>query len=284
MSNEKETIIPMESSSSGSKENKKIRKKRLKKHVSTTMITEKQVKKPAFKIKFKPPRKLSAKEIKEAFEKQDSIILDKSANSSDMSKYYRQLINRPTVRQIQKTTPLATLVRTSEGVRVIPTQSKEKEKKKFSLFKNYHSNESINVSIFSNKNAKQFEQYLNSNEKDYKNFSLTSNQGAEMEMQAFEWTICETKISGDMGFVCETMQSTSFASLFQKKESTTPLEHQNTLFNVTLNNSLTPDGFYKRNKADISNIMRKYLTNTQSSTDSRNIFQNDNISNEDLDL
>lgn len=230
--------------------------------------------------RFNPPRKLTVKEIKEEFKKQDSIMFDKSASSSDMSRYYEQLINRPTVRQIQNSTSLATLVRTSEGVRVIPTKPVKKQKKGLKLLKKYRSNDSINginMSIFSDSNAIHFEEYLKSNEKDYKSFSSSFSKNVE----AAKVHALERKKSDETGFEFVSLQSTSFASCFMRKESKNTIQSHRTIFNAesTLDETLTPDGYYKRNKEDINKIVRKYLPNAQqSSANSTNMFQNDTFS------
>lgn len=250
-----------------------------------------------FRKRFKPPRKLTAKEIREDFNKQDSIMLEKTTtSSSDVAKFHQQLINRPSIKQIQNSEHLAFIVKTNEGFQVIPTETKKKTTKAFSLFKTHHSMDNIDMTIFSDKNAETFEQYLKSNEQDYKKFNFLFQQKMETEVQTFDgnasyltntYNIAGT--SKSIGNESRSLFSTCFASSFMKRPSAEKKSKPTTkLFGENgPNETLTPDGYFKRNKEDITRIMGKYLINTQSSTADKSVssmFQNACSSNEDFSL
>lgn len=241
--------------------------------VGTEEAVSKRKKKQIFK-RFRPLRKLSAKEIRDDFSKQDNIMLK---NSSDITRYYEQLIKRPSVRQIQNSKYLAFLIKTNDGVQIVPNESKAKTEKASSLFKQHHSNDSIDMSIFCDKNSIPFDQYLNSTEKNYKNFS----KSLETEVPALD---------GNTTYNIGTRQSTGQSILietssFDKRQLKDTYRTQRCSFNKIsrIEEKLTPDGYYKRNKDEITNVMNKYLQSIQVSTDQcSNIFQNDFVSKEDL--
>ncbi|KAJ8916137.1 hypothetical protein NQ315_004504 [Exocentrus adspersus] len=266
---------------------------------------KKKSKKHAMNQKFIPPRKLSAKEIREDFKEQDRKILEGTPSSSEFSKYLEQLIKRPTVKQIRNTVHLAKVRKTNEGVEVIPAKPRMNKKLKPSTsMKTHYSNENFSVSIFSDKNALPFESYLNSNEKDYKTFSFNfqKNQEAEQKL-GFEPTTLSfgeyTNNSVTKRFVrtiSETLCSGQSGNSFRMKHVLEPNQDIGSVYmsqQSTINQTLTPDGFYKQNKDDISRILKKYLGGTHTQEDisssansqrKRSIFETDDIDGIDLNI
>lgn len=252
---------------------------------------EKKAKKRAInRKKFVPPRKLTAREIREEFREQDRKILESSPNSSNFSQYLKQLIRRPTVKQVQNTTHLATIRKTGEGVEVIPTKPRMM-KTKTEPWKKRHSSENFDVSIFSDKNALPFESYLNSNEKDYKTFSFnfSKNQEAEQKFQFAPTTLSFGEYTNN-SITERFVRNVSEMASSQRANTTRAEEVQNVTFCVSqqsVDRTLTPEGFYRQNRDDIQRIVGKYLQSDnqgRSGNRSRNIFDNDDVDFSDLNI
>ncbi|CAG9812751.1 unnamed protein product [Phaedon cochleariae] len=269
--------------------------------------------------RFIPPRTLSAKEITTELEEQGRKILESSQNSSNM-KYWKHIVNRPTVKQIRNSTQLALVRKTNDGVEIFPTNHNTKKPRKKTPMKRHFSNENFDMSIFSDKNAKTFEEYLNSGERDYNTFRSRINQCVEENSSSnfnqFGYSLNLVRDPNEDNFVLSGSTATPFYSSqssaisFSRPQS---YPDQNTSFNIatfnaTIQNnkvasnteqidftSLTPNGFYKQNKEHINTIMNKYLQNqsissqcennvTLNSRDRRNIFENTNLNIEDLSI
>lgn len=249
--------------------------------------------------KFIPPRKLSKKEIREDFALQDRLLLERSFGDSDMSKYLGQLLNRPSVQQIQNTTHLALIRKTKEGVEVIPADPRCKRRKQ-SFLKKYHSKEEIDMDMFSDKNAEHFQEYLNSNEKNFKMFNLNFKKKTEDTTTTFKFQPVQSNIetytegsivtSFTRKFTDENIdQNFQFPSQRSYVKSQSSMKHQQ---EPPMNISLTPDGYYKRNKSDIMDLVNKYLNtssqkytqeqNRAGSSTNVNIFENNYTGPDDL--
>ncbi|KAG5872035.1 hypothetical protein JTB14_021929 [Gonioctena quinquepunctata] len=234
------------------------------------------------KKKFVPPNKLTAREIRRDFEEQDRKILENDRNSPNITKYLEQIIKRPTIKQIQSGTQLALIRKSNHGVQVIPAEPTTRKKHKPLLQRNY-SNEDFNVSIFSDKNAKPFEEYLNSSEIDYKTFrsncSLNENlpSFSSIDRQSCSFTLVRRATLEDdkkTFQICET-RGKNIETFFEDSSQLT-----NDQFSY-------PKGTYK--KKEINNIIDKYLKNdysfiSPSQVQQRNVEKNifdKNNSNED---
>lgn len=207
--------------------------------------------------RFIPPKKLTRKEIQEEFDEQDRKIYEASINQSDFSKYLSQILNRPSVRQVQNSKHLALVRKTDDGVEVIPAKP-EPKKTKFSFKRNLSSTSTIDMSIFSDKNAKRFDEFLNSDERDLKRFKF--NFGSQKKNEDFNF---------------QPQSISEYAAAAEKTPFVFP--SQNTATSTDNFVSLTPDGFYKQNKADVDNIVNKYLQ-------PENIFETCPLNEQDFDL
>ncbi|XP_018566348.1 uncharacterized protein LOC108907240 [Anoplophora glabripennis] len=251
-------------------------------------------KRTVYKKKFKPPLKLSAREIREEFNEQDRRMLETSPNSSNFSKYLQQLINRPTVRQIQKSTHVATIRKTEDGVEVIPAKSPVK-KRKASPWRNQFFNNNFNLTIFSDKNALPFESYLKSNEKDYNTFSFSFNKNQD-EGGRFEFapTVSNVGEYTSNSVTKRFARTASETTCSNQQLSGNVGEIQNITFQVSQrgeSQTLTPDGFYKQNKDDIKRIVDKYLQGSAEEEKPgntggrrRSIFDTSDIDLDDLNI
>nr|CAI5837120.1 unnamed protein product [Callosobruchus analis] len=226
--------------------------------------------------KFKPPRKLTAKEIREEFERQDQKLIEfthTSTNSSDVSKYLERRMNRPTVK----------------GPEVIPAEATTYKKRR-SLIRRNFSNENIDLSIFSDKNAECFEKFLGSNETNYSTFKFNFQESKKTE-SVFKFDPIETK-SGEY-----TERSVTMAFMRRASDEATEITQNSrpmfTPFKASFNphnQTLTPDGYFKRNKTEITNLLSKYrqqdsLQDSAAGGQNRNIFESsDSIHCDDLNL
>ncbi|CAH1968935.1 unnamed protein product [Acanthoscelides obtectus] len=302
--------------------------------------------KPNSKVtkKFIPPRKLSAKEIREEFEMQDNKLFEltkSTPNSSDMSKYLERLMNRPRVKEVQNTTHLALIRKTEQGVEVIPAEPSKPRKRKQTALRKHFSNENVDMSMFSDKNARCFEKFLDSDERNYSSFrfNFQKTESAfkfdQIEMKAGEYTdgsitmsftrkTSETSekpmfkpdfnlenqsTSGGFnfqGFKTEmsktdikcgqySQSDRSGITSFVRKASNMSMEQSQMTFKPDFsmsgihNQTFTPDGYFKQNKDDITNILNKYrqLSSQDTATGgrSRNIFESsDSINCEEFKL
>ncbi|CAG9831152.1 unnamed protein product [Diabrotica balteata] len=235
---------------------------------TSTSSAQGSAQQPKINKKFVPPRKLTAKRIKQEFDEQDRILLESGSSKSQYTKYLEQRLNRPSVRQIQDATHVATLRKTVRGFEVVASET-DKLKPKRTISKTF-SNESIDMTIFSDQNAKCFEQFINSKETDLQFFNF--NKRKEESKMPFSFSKSSEMSTFDY-----------FVNNSQK---------QSTANQKTFTMSLTPDGYYKQNKDDMNALLKKYLNPSPGGSNSSqksvglnfNIFGNSNISNEDLDL
>uniref|UniRef100_A0A6P7F7L9 Uncharacterized protein LOC114325556 n=1 Tax=Diabrotica virgifera virgifera TaxID=50390 RepID=A0A6P7F7L9_DIAVI len=226
------------------------------------------VQQPKVNKKFVPPRKLTAKRIKQEFEEQDRIMLESSSSKSQYTKYLEQRLNRPSVRQIQDSTHVATLRKTVRGFEVVASEA-AKSKPKGTMFKTF-SNENFDMTIFSDKNAKCFENFINSKETDLQ--FLNFNKQKEESKMPFSFSKSSEQMSTFDYFVNNS-------------------QNQGSSNQKTFKMSLTPDGYYKQHKDDMNALLKKYLNPSPVGSSSQksvglnfNIFGNPNLSNEDFDL
>nr|CAH7753704.1 unnamed protein product [Callosobruchus chinensis] len=240
-----------------------------------------------------PPRKLTAKEIREEFERQDHKLIEftnTTTNSSDMSKYLERLMNRPTVQEVQNTTHLALIRKTDQGPEVIPAEAKKYKKRRKSPLRRNFSNENIDLSIFSDKNAECFEKYLGSNETDYSSFKFNFQESKKTET-VFKFAPTEMK-SGEYTERSITMAFMRKASdeAMERTQNSRPMFTPLKPFNPH-NQTLTPDGYFKRNKMEITNLLSKYRQQASlqelatGGEPRKNIFESsDSIHCDDLNL
>jgi hypothetical protein len=209
--------------------------------------------------KFIPPKKLTKREIEEEFAEQDRKIYEASVSDSDFSKYLSLILNRPSVKQVQNSEHLALVRKTEKGVEVIPAQPEPPKKSKRCPFqRNLSNNSNIDVSIFSDKNAKHFEEFVNSDERDIKRFKFDFGSQKDKVFNFQPQSISEYAANEQFLFRGDNLQpSQGFPSL-------------------------TPEGYYKQNREDINNIMNKYLGRGGEAgpTHDSNIFDKAGPSNE----
>ncbi|CAH1101190.1 unnamed protein product [Psylliodes chrysocephalus] len=254
--------IDSEASSSKSNSYNEIRNK-------NTSVNENKVRKRKLanvRKKFIPPRKLSAKQIKEEFEEQDREIMNNGTpNSANISRYVERSMNRPSVNQIQNTTYLGTLRKNAEGFNLIVPKPKVYKNKK-NVIKSDSTN-TIDITIFSDRNANAFERFITSDETDFRNFHFSNQKtvttGSQRSEDIFDYYMSHSQIKST--------------------------QSQNN-FNMTL----TPNGYYKQNKMDINNVINKYLSNNSCSSITRfnesqsekakNIFESNHSGLDDFDL
>lgn len=118
------------SQSSGSKEEKSSKVSSTSKNLSKSTTRKKYG-------KFIPPRKLTRREIEEDFREQDKKFLEGSMdrNSTNYLNFMHQIMNRPTVKQLQNCQHLVKACRTSNGNIEVLEYGKPKTKKK--ILKNF---------------------------------------------------------------------------------------------------------------------------------------------------
>ncbi|XP_018318925.1 uncharacterized protein LOC108732555 [Agrilus planipennis] len=96
---------------------------------SVTVRTENVKKPPSSRIlkrrKFISPLKLTRKEIKEEFEKQDRLMFENNCPET----YLQSILNRPSIQSIQKSECVAMIYRTPEGTKVVTPPPNKKSKK-----------------------------------------------------------------------------------------------------------------------------------------------------------
>ncbi|VEN40936.1 unnamed protein product [Callosobruchus maculatus] len=249
--------------------------------------------KPKALRKFIPPRKLTAKEIREEFERQDQKLMDfihTPADSSEMSAYLERMLTRPSVKEVQNTQHLALIRKTDQGPEVIPAEARKYKKRRKSPIRRNFSKENVDLSIFSDKNAECFEKFLNSNEKDFSSFKFNHDESKKAEI-IFKFDQVETKAgeytdrSVTMSFIRKASDG-AMESTQNSRPMFTPLKSS---FNPH-NQSLTPDGYFKQNKTEITNLLSKYQRpgpsqDSATGRQSRNIFESSSsIHCDDLNL
>ncbi|XP_030764155.1 uncharacterized protein LOC115888541 [Sitophilus oryzae] len=185
------------------------------------------------------PSKLSRKQIQQEFLEQDRLLLFNSSSSSDLTKMWEQRLRRPTARQIQGSTCIATVRKTDYGVEVIPAPTQKKRKRLSNSVQPFTFKNNINMNIFSDANANTFEEFLKSDKKDYRQFNFKfglNNQAAESPSNMFDF-----KQVNEVS--CEYAPSSISLSFMRRHDSDV---------------SLTPDGYCKNNRHDINNLLNKY--------------------------
>lgn len=209
--------------------------------------------------KFIPPRKLTRKEIQEEFDEQDRQLYKSDLSESDLSKYLEQRLNRPSVKQVQNSKHLAFVRRTDDGVEVIP--AKPEPLKKTPFRRNLSTNSNIDMSIFSDKNAKRFNEFLNSEERDVKRFKFNLDS--------------QSQTGRDFHFQPETISDymAGLDNLFRGQNED----------NFHSLSTITPVGYYAENRDDMNDIVNKYLSSGSSSHDV-SIFETCSLNENDLVL
>ncbi|XP_044253002.1 mutS protein homolog 4-like isoform X2 [Tribolium madens] len=270
-----------------------------------------------FNKRFIPPKKLTRREIQEEFDEQDRKLYEADITQSDFSKYLSQILNRPSIRQIQNSKHLAFVRKTNDGVEVIPAKP---EPKKRTTFKRKLSNSNnFDMSIFSDKNAKRFDEFVNSEERDVKQFKFSfgtqevirtkpeSNErknifqrkppnSSNLNMSIFTdknakcfdgFLSSEDRDVKQFNFSFGTQTKSPEKFNFQPQRiSDYMAAAEDKPFSFPTQNSdqfhslssATPDCYYKENKQDIDNIVNKYLQPER-------IFETpDDFNDHDLDL
>lgn len=130
--------------------------------------------------KFIPPKKLTRREIEQDFFEQDKRFLESNddVNSPSYVNFVKQVMNRPTVQQLQNCQHLVRAQRTISGEFKVVEYEQPTVKKQKTMLKCQNSGVQFNATIFSDQNAEVFQEYLNSKEKDYTkfNFNFSNNE------------------------------------------------------------------------------------------------------------
>ncbi|XP_056640298.1 uncharacterized protein LOC130447479 [Diorhabda sublineata] len=254
-------IVYTNSDSNSIKNEEMITSDKISDSVDTCNKNSKRTVRRTTSSRFLPLRKLSAKKIKEEFAEQDRKLLE---SEFDLTKYFEDKFNRPSVKQIQNATHLATLRKTARGFEVISSSERRKSQNSMT---GTCSNDNFNMTIFSDRNAKTFEQFINSKETNFQNFPFDAPKQAEELTFSFDKNANENVFDYYI-------------------ENSTQLHDQN-----NTNISLTPNGYYKQNKSTIDAVMNKYLNISNHHTSKReektlnfNIFGNNQLKDEDFNL
>ncbi|XP_066248399.1 uncharacterized protein [Euwallacea similis] len=213
-----------------------------------------------------PFKNLTQKAIRQKFFEQNKKLFDFDKNqSADFAKIWEDRLSRsgrPTPRQIQQTKCLATIRKNIDGVEVIHTEDNESKKlyeTRSKLFSS--SNSGMNMNIFSDKNADVFEQFIRSDNKDYRSFNFDFGGGQKQNDSGnlFNFKQVQTAAS-------EYTHNSHSWTFMRKRSEEFNLPSQYNIFRFPpMNNlaisdfSLIPEGFYKRNKGDAANLLKRYL-------------------------
>ncbi|XP_074040955.1 uncharacterized protein isoform X2 [Leptinotarsa decemlineata] len=249
---------------------------------SITKLTPKNEKKSMISKKIKKSKsksillqKLSAREIRKEFKEQDRKILESNPHTPNISKYLEQIINRPTIKQIQNSTQLALIRKHNNGLEVIPAHTQMKRKPKYFPCKKYQSNEDFNVSIFSDQNGKPFQEYLNSNERDYETFRSNRNKSIEsditntMSTETYRFAVVKKNNSKEK---FKKPEIDAIQDEDSDRYSQPSIFHEGNDINIIINKYLQKNSF----------VVSQQIDGQQNSWENNNIFDNNNLSNEDL--
>lgn len=210
--------------------------------------------------RFKPP-KVTKRQIQNEFDEQDRRMME-TLNSTNASDYLQLLLNRPSVRQIQESEHIALIRKTKDGVIVIPAETKKRIPKKQLGLPTIEKN-LINVSIFSDRYADKFEEFMQSKEmscfiKKSKSFSFGDDFAPKSQLKR-----CE-EFASDV--LIKRMKKETPAGHSRNVKGLQPLDNRELFSQSNMSQdsvsrylSLTPDGYYKDNKAQINSIVDKYL-------------------------
>lgn len=130
-----------------------------------------KIKQKGIKNKFVPPMKLTSKNIKEQFKEQDKKLLEISPNAFDYSRHLLNYVNRPSVKQVINQRPLVHAMKTVAGVQITSVETKSSKKRNMDIQKAW-SSENFDITIFSDENAKLFEDFLSSKDNDIQMFNF----------------------------------------------------------------------------------------------------------------
>ncbi|KAL1494353.1 hypothetical protein ABEB36_009965 [Hypothenemus hampei] len=132
--------------------------------------------------------KWNQKKIRQALYEQNIKFLESSSSSgADLTKLWEDRLRstRPTPKQLQQATCLATIRKTTAGIQVLLPESEELRPKKpklmFSCSKSF-----VNMNIFSDRNAKVFDQFMKSNQKDFRMFNFDFSKPSINDVFNFE--------------------------------------------------------------------------------------------------
>lgn len=213
--------------------------------------------------RFKPP-KITKRQIETEFKEQDRKMME-NLNKSNASEYLQQLLNRPSVRQMQQSKHIALLRKTEDGVVVIPAEAK-KPRKHLGLpsSTSFMRKNLINVSIFSDKNADKFAEFLQKKKSMKSSFTKKSKSfcfGDSKEFCDKTSVTVYTELSTDVSRKTTTKAKRQNTNVLSRNAQNLDLFSQSNVSQSSVSKylSLTPDGYYKGNKSQINNIVNKYL-------------------------
>ncbi|XP_049817056.1 uncharacterized protein LOC109604910 [Aethina tumida] len=186
-----------------------------------------KIKQKGIKNKFVPPMKLTSKNIKEQFKEQDKKLLEISPNAFDYSRHLLNYVNRPSVKQVINQRPLVHAMKTVAGVQITSVETKSNKKRNMDIQKAW-SNENFDITMFSDENAKLFEDFLSCKDNDIQMFnfkktkvSLFASSGANNNV--FEYynkhregaqSTVMSKDEGSLGFYMKPLYDVTNTNLF----------------------------------------------------------------------
>lgn len=110
------------------------------------------------KSNLKFPKMLTKKQIKEMYYEQDQKLFDMSSVNAE--ECFKQVMNRPSLKQMQQVKQVAVVRKTSDGVIVLPVPEKKRRKRREKITPPLKGTSNLNVSIFSDKNFSNLKESL----------------------------------------------------------------------------------------------------------------------------
>ncbi|XP_050297732.1 uncharacterized protein LOC126737078 isoform X2 [Anthonomus grandis grandis] len=204
------------------------------------------------------PSKLSQKAIRSEFLEQDKRFFETSGSSLELAKLWEERLKRPprpTPKQIQQTTCVATIRKTHEGVEVIPSETQKprntKAKSNSWLFQPHPK---MNMNIFSDQNADTFDEFIKSKNNDYKMFNFKLEYGQTSPVNSQEKMFDFKQVKTATSEYTENSQSWTFVRRSQDNNGTMNFQFKPDF--ITFDNSSSQNSRDHRN--DISSLLGNY--------------------------
>ncbi|KAL3273959.1 hypothetical protein HHI36_015382 [Cryptolaemus montrouzieri] len=260
LDNEECAINNLETSISSSKYNRAIKALGYTKRDNRSLGSSKNVSQPKKRRSLFGSKKLTKHEIQEEFDKQDQILFEGNVDVETYSRYLKQRMNRPSVKQLQQAEHIATIKRTENGTLVLPAKKNKCKPKKYDRKSIFESVKFIDVSIFSDENASRMSAFLASDEKNYNLFKFNSeNLTSSSQLSVFSNHFVQKRknIKFKRSKTFGGLKVNDFTRINQNESSNSFLFKQSQQSQGS--SFFIPSGYFKRHKSDIENICSKYL-------------------------
>lgn len=253
--NDNSTCEASQSYQTGTSEEQQKKKIKTRKHLranrcvnksSSSSDDNKNVPKRPKKAKFKPPYKkqpvkkslpfhkvlkLSKKEIEFHYLEQNKKLLE----NKDLTQSLEEIMNRPSVKQLQQLKHIVSIQKTNSGILVIPTkETLKKTKKKFETPLKESTN--FDVTLFSDKNVEKYEQLMNCNS--------DTKLSTKEDISPFQ--VIRSNVVKKTESTETTSESIAWDPIDTSKDD--PIEKES-----------ASKGYYTQNKSQIENILNKYI-------------------------